>query len=149
MMLKAQKKIACAVLKCSPKKVAFDKEKLSEIKKAITKQDIKTLINDGLIKRIRSNEQSRVRARLRTIQRSKGRQRGSGTRKGSANSRLPRKKKWISKIRLQRLILKTLRNNKEISKTDYRDLYMKAKGGFFRSKRHIELYISENKMRKK
>lgn len=149
MMLKSQKRIAASILKCSPKKVAFDTEKLSEIKEAITKQDIKTLVKEGTIKRTRSNSQSRARARLRASQRSKGRQRGHGTRKGSANSRLPRKKAWIGKIRLQRSFLKTLREKNEISKTDYRDLYMKAKGGFFRSKRHMELYISEHKMRKK
>ena len=149
MMLKSQKRIAASILKCSPKKVAFDPGKLPEIKEAITKHDIKTLITEGTIKRTRSNAQSRSRARLRASQRSKGRQRGHGTRKGSANSRLPRKKAWIGKIRLQRSFLRTLREKNEISKTDYRDLYMKAKGGFFRSKRHMELYISEHKMRKK
>ena len=47
MMLKPQKRIAAQVLKCSPKKIVFDTEKLSEIKEAITKQDIKTLITDA------------------------------------------------------------------------------------------------------
>ena len=149
MMLKSQKRIAAGIFKCSPKKVAFDPEKLSEIKEAITKQDIKTLIEDGTIKRNRPNAQSRARARQRASQRRKGRQQGHGTRKGSANSRLPRKRTWIGKNRRQRSFLRALKEKNEISKNDYRDLYMKAKGGFFRSKRHMELYISEHKMRKK
>ncbi len=144
MMLKTQKKLAAVVLKCSPKKLVFDIERLSEIKEAITKQDIKALISDGAIKRVRSNEQSRSRTRVRASQRSKGRQRGHGSRKGRATARLPGKRKWIGKIRLQRDILKQLRESKSISKKIYRDLYMKAKGGFFRSKRHIELYITEH-----
>ena len=149
MMLKAQKRISAIILKCSPKKVAFDTGKLTEIKEAITKQDIKTLIQDGTIKKLRPNEQSRSRARVRAIQRSKGRQRGHGSRKGSATARLSRKTKWVNKIRLQRNILRLLREKKEITGTNYRDLYMKAKGGFFRSKRHIELYITEHKLRDK
>ncbi len=144
MILKTQKRIAATVLKCSPKKVVFDTERLSDIKEAITKQDIKSLITEGAIKRVRGNEQSRVRVRIRAAQRSRGRQRGHGSRKGSASARLSGKKKWMGKIRLQRVLLKMLRESKEITKDIYRDLYMKAKGGFFRSKRHVELYIAEH-----
>ncbi|MBS3133504.1 50S ribosomal protein L19e [Candidatus Woesearchaeota archaeon] len=148
-MLKSQKRIAAQVLKCSPKKVVFDIEKLSEIKEAITKQDIKTLISDGSIKRVRGNEQSRARARIRANQRGKGRQRGHGSRKGRATARLPKKKRWINGIRLQRDFLRKLRDDKLIPKKAYRELYMKSKGGFFRSKRHLELYISEHGLKQK
>ncbi len=144
MMLKTQKRIAADVLKCSPKKLVFDTERLSEIKEAITKQDIKALISDGAIKRVRSNEQSRSRARIRASQRAKGRQRGHGSRKGSAAARLPGKLKWIGKIRLQRDFLRQMRESQAITRQTYRDLYMKSKGGFFRSRRHIELYIREH-----
>ncbi len=144
MMLKTQKRIAAAVLNCSPKKLVFDTERLAEIKEAITKQDIKALISDGAIKRVRSNEQSRSRSRIRAIQRAKGRQRGHGSRKGSAAARLSGKRKWIGKIRLQRDFLSLMRESHAISKQTHRDLYMKAKGGFFRSRRHIELYITEH-----
>ena len=149
MMLRSQKRIAAAVLKCSPKKVKFDSEKAEEIKSSITKRDMKTLVEQGIVKKTKSNQQSRVRARLRASQKSRGRRKGHGTRKGSSNSRLPRKKAWISKIRLQRSFLRTLRAKKEISQQNYRDLYMKSKGGFFRSKRHLELYISDHNMREK
>lgn len=144
MMLKTQKRIAATVLKCSPKKLVFDTEKLQEIKEAITKQDIRALISDGSIKRVRSSEQSRSRSRIRASQRSKGRQRGHGSRKGSAAARLPGKRKWIGRIRLQRAFLRQLKESDSLSGTTYRDLYMKAKGGFFRSRRHIELYITEH-----
>ena len=145
-MLKAQKRIAAIVLKCSPQKVLFDTEKLSEIKEAITKQDIKTLISDGVIKRLKSNKQSKSRARVRATQRSKGRQRGQGSRKGKATARLSKKTRWVNRIRLQRDLLKKLRDDDSITKKIYRELYMKSKGGFFRSKRHIELYISEHSL---
>ena len=115
----------------------------------LTKQDIKTLISDGSIKRVRGNEQSRARARIRANQRGKGRQRGHGSRKGRATARLPKKKRWINGIRLQRDFLRKLRDDKLIPKKAYRELYMKSKGGFFRSKRHLELYISEHGLKQK
>ena len=148
MMLKTQKRIAASVLKCSPKKVAFNTERLSDIKEAITKQDIKTLISEGAVKKVKGNEQSRAGARARAAQRSKGRQRGQGSRKGKATARLPKKKRWIAKIRLQRKLLKMMRDDNSITKNTYRELYMKSKGGFFRSKRHLELYVSEHGFRK-
>ena len=42
-----------------------------------------------------------------------------------------------------RAFLKELRDKGIISKEDYRVLYAKVKGGFFRSKRHIKLYIAD------
>ena len=143
-----QKRLAARIFKSSPGKVSFDPEKLSEIKEAITKQDVKTLISDGIIKRVRSNQQSRVRTRLRALQRSKGRQRGPGSRKGRASARLSRKSKWIARIRLQRAFLRGLKESKSISQSAYRDLYMKSKGGFFRSRRHLELYLTERGLKK-
>lgn len=143
-----QKRIAAGILKCSPRKVTFTPEKLAEIKEAITKQDVKTLISDGLIKRVRSNRQSRSRTRLRAGQRRKGRQRGPGSRKGRASARLSGKSRWIARIRLQRVLLKELKASKSISQSAYRELYMKSKGGFFRSRRHIELYLTEREMKK-
>ena len=150
MKLKSQKKLSARVLKCSPKKVVFDTDKLAEIKKSITRQDLQTLIVEGTIKKKKTNQQSKVRARKRAVQKKKGRRKGHGSRKGTPNSRFPKKRVWMLKIRLQRSLLKSLRDKKEITKENYRDLYMKAKGGFFRSKRHLELYISDhNMMRKK
>ena len=143
-----QKRLAAGILKCSHRKVTFAPEKLTEIKEAITKQDVKTLISDGLIKRVKSNRQSRSRTRLRAGQRRKGRQRGPGSRKGRASARLSGKSRWIARIRLQRFLLKELKASKSISQSAYRDLYMKSKGGFFRSRRHIELYITEREMKK-
>ena len=149
MMLRSQKRIAAAVLKCSPKKVKFDWEKAEEIKGSITKRDMRSLVEQGVVKKLRSNQQSRARARFRAAQKSRGRRKGHGTRKGSATARLPRKKAWISKIRLQRSFLRKLREKNEVSQQNYRNLYMKTKGGFFRSRRHLELYITEHNMREK
>jgi len=42
--------------------------------------------------------------------------------------------------------LKELREKSLIDKKIYRDTYRKSKGGFFRSRRHIKIYMDENNL---
>ncbi|MBT4823715.1 50S ribosomal protein L19e [Candidatus Woesearchaeota archaeon] len=146
MKLKVQKRIAADILDCSGKKVVFDTERLKDIKEAITKADLRTLIKEKAIKKEQDKGVSRVRAKKRQIQRTKGRQRGQGKRKGTANARAPKKRIWINKVRLQRNFLKELREKKLLSTINFRMLYMKIKGGFFRSRKHLKNYTEEHKL---
>lgn len=145
--LKTQKRLAAQVLGCSKKRIRFDSNRLEEIKEAITKVDIRSLINDSAIKKMPSKGVSRGRVRKRIIQKRKGQQHGPGSIKGKKGARLPKKRAWINKIRIQRRFLKDVRNKKIISKSNYRTLYQLANGGFFRSKRHIKLYIEEHNLK--
>jgi large subunit ribosomal protein L19e len=143
MKLDTKKNLVSKIIKGSAKRAKFDPARLDEIKEAITKKDLKGLIKNGAIDIVQKDGVSRARARARQAQRKKGRQRGAGSRQGSANARLNTKLVWMNKIRLQREFLKELKDKELIDNATYRDLYMKAKGGFFRSKRHIKLYINE------
>lgn len=144
MELKIQKRLASQIMKCSPKRVVFDNSKLEEIKEAITKADIKTLVANNVIWEKPVKNTSRGRARKIREQKRKGRRKGEGRKKGKSTARSPKKDIWKTKMRNQRELLKGLRNKKLISKKDYQKLYKKAKGGFFRSKRHIKMYIEEH-----
>jgi large subunit ribosomal protein L19e len=146
MELKLQKRLAASVLKRSPKRVVFDTEQLTEIKEGITKGDIRSLIKGKAIKGKQKKGISRLSAKLRQKQRKKGRQRGAGSKKGTKNARLSKKRQWINKIRLQRIFLKKIRAGQLVTKEMYRDLYLKAKGGFFRSLRHMKMYMNEHKL---
>ncbi|MBM3204304.1 50S ribosomal protein L19e, partial [Candidatus Woesearchaeota archaeon] len=42
--------------------------------------------------------------------------------------------------------IKELKTGTLISGQTYRELYSKVKGGYFRNKRHIKLYLSEHKL---
>lgn len=143
MELKLQKRLAAQVMKCSPKKVWFDDERLEDIKEAITKVDIRSMISKGLIRIKPVNSPSKGRARHRASQRRKGRMKGQGSKKGRATARLQDRDKWKNAIRAQRDLIKYLRKKGVISKKDHRMLYMKCKGGFFRSRRHIKLFLEE------
>ena len=139
-----KKKLAAKILNVSPKKVVFSPEALDDIQKAITRSDMRGLIAVGKISKAKVNQHSRSGARKVAGQKSKGRQRGKGSRKGSKHSIVTRKEKWIALIRAQRELLKELHVKKLLSTVNYRMLYTKSKGGYFRNKRHIKLYLKEH-----
>jgi large subunit ribosomal protein L19e len=146
MKVSGQKTISARILGVGKNKVWFDKNKLSEIKEAITKADLRSLIGQRIIQKKPDQGTSRVRARKRIIQRRKGRQTGQGSRKGKRTARLGRKETWMIQVRSQRMFIKELKAKSIIEIRTYRNLYSKVKGGYFRNKRHIKLYLNENKL---
>lgn len=143
MQIKIQKRLAAQLLKASKNDIWLDSGRLDDIKEAITKADIKSLIKDKAVKSKKRVGISRHRARKRDAQKRKGRRSGPGSKKGGKYARLSKKNSWINRIRIQRSFLQNLRNKEVIDKSSYRSLYMKCKGGFFRSKRHIKVYMHE------
>ena len=146
MKLNVQKRIVADLAKVSKKRVTFDGTRLEEVKEAITKSHLKSLIKDKAIKVSPKRGISRGRARKILEQKRKGQRKGHGSRKGKKTARLPSKEIWMNKIRALKAMLKVLRDKKLIDTATYRDLYGKAKGGFFRSRRHLRLYIEEQKL---
>ena len=149
MMITNQKKMAAKILSRKEgrdvgiHRVWIDPDYLDEVTNAVQKNDIRQLIEDGVIKAKPIVGTSRSRARKIKIQKSKGRRKGPGSRKGSSNSRTPKKNRWMSRIRSQRKSLKELRSDGALNPSEYRFYYRKAKGGSYRSiadmKRNIEL----------
>ncbi len=146
MKLKTQKRLAAHVLGVSKKRAKFDPERLEDIKEAITKTDMRGLISEKAIRKISKKGTSKARTREAKKQRAKGLRKGPSTRKGTKSARVPRKGVWIKKIRNQREFLKELREKEKISKQTFVDLYKKSKGNFFRSRRHIMIYLKDHKL---
>jgi len=149
MKLTVQKRLAASVLKCSSKRVQFVSERLPDIKEAITKADIRALVSEGLISKVQEKGVSRVRAKHKAEQRKKGLQRGPGKKKGKKTSIVSRKETWMIKIRAQRNFLSELKKKSLLKGGAYKNLYRKSKGGFFRNKRHIKLYLNEHGLGRK
>ncbi|MBI4145245.1 50S ribosomal protein L19e [Candidatus Woesearchaeota archaeon] len=141
-----QKRLGADILKCSPQRVWLDPTKLDEIKGAITKFDVRRLIAQGIIIKEALYGGSKVRSRERQAQRSRGRRRGIGSRKGTAGARTPAKETWMARIRTQRDLIKRLRDHGTITPQTFHQVYRKAKGGFFRSTRHIKVYLEEQNL---
>jgi len=141
MNLRLQRRLASEILKCGEGRIWFDPTALDEISTAVTKEDIRELIESGLIKKKPVKGISRARIKKKKAQRAKGRRRGHGRRKGKATARMPRKRAWILRIRALRRRLKYLRDTGKIDSKTYRILYRKAKGGEFRSVSHLNTYL--------
>jgi large subunit ribosomal protein L19e len=136
-----QKRLAAKILKVGESKIWLDSTKIKDVEAAITRRDIKKLISQNIIKAKKSKP---------PMPRKKGRdKRGRGSKKGSMYARYPSKRRWIETIRPLRVMLKELRDTKQIDKPTYRKLYLQAKGGMFRSRSHLKIYLEQHGILKK
>jgi large subunit ribosomal protein L19e len=142
--LSAQRRLASEVLDAGKNSIWLDPDRQSDIAEAITREDIRELVDEGAIRAEKPSGNSRGRARERKKKQSYGHQKGAGTRKGKAGARQDPKEEWQTTIRAQREYLRELRDEDELTKSEYRDLYDKAGGGEFDSVADLERYIEDN-----
>lgn len=146
MNVRNQKETIAKLFKVGIYRVKFDPQKIPEIKEAITKSDLRSLVSSKAIMIKKKQGHSKSRSRKIKIQKRKGRRKGIGSRKGVKTARLSQKDLWISRIRAQRGFIKSLKKSSLITKQTYRDLYRKTKSNRFRSIRLIKLYLGESNL---
>nr|WP_200956741.1 50S ribosomal protein L19e [Thermococcus barophilus] len=142
-IMRMQRRIAAEILKCGENRIWIDPERIEDVKSAITREDIKRLIKEGVIKKKPVKGQSTYRAKIRHEQRKRGRHRGPGSRKGKKTARMGKKERWIMTIRALRKELRKLKAEKKIDVHTYRRLYIRAKGGQFKNKHQLYLFLEE------
>ncbi len=135
--LSNQRRLAAALLKCGEGRVWIDPASQDELADAVTRSDLRSAIKAGVVRKKRIPGTSRVRARRHAAEVRKGRHSGPGSRRGTPRARLPKKDRWIRRIRAQRRLLRELRATKKIPPAVYRQFYRRAKGGMFRSRAHL------------
>ena len=148
MDVSVQRRMAAEILKCGIDRVWIDPAQLDRVKMAMSKDDIRVLIKEGVIKKKQKKGISSARVKKLKEQRKKGRRRGPGSRRGAAGARTPPKERWMATIRALRKTLKQLRDSGKIDRKVYRKLYRMAKGGAFRSRSHLFLYMREHDLLK-
>jgi large subunit ribosomal protein L19e len=139
--LRNQKRLAADIMGCGEERVWLDPESQEDVAEAITREDVRGLIEDGIVREKRKKGVSRGRARERDEKRKYGHQKGPGTRKGKKGARSDPKEEWKSGIRALRKELRRMKCEDEIDASEYRDLYAKAKGGEFDSVRYLKNYV--------
>ena len=139
-MASIQKKLAAKIMKTGISRVWLDPEKMKDIEKAITKWDVRKLI--------KKNDIKIVPKKIKVKSAVKKRKRGPGSREGKKYAIVPRKRRWISTVRPQRRMLKELKTSGQMNRAAYRRLYNLVKGGMFRSRAHLKLYLEQNKLLK-
>jgi large subunit ribosomal protein L19e len=135
MNLSIQKRLAAEILGCGVNRVRLDPERLEEIGDAITRSDVKRLIDEGAIYRAPETGHTWQRVKER---------RGAGRRKGAKYSVLSRKERWITRVRAQRRYLSRIRGEGLLKEGVYRHLYLMVKAGRFKSVAELRNYLIEN-----
>src|SRR3989344_6116034 len=130
MNLGKKKALAAKTLKVGKNRIVFNVEALPEIKQAITKQDIISLKQDGMI------TIKPVKGR-KTVVRRKTR-RGPGKIKKTVNKR---KREYVMITRKLRGYVKQLREIKSIDRETYKDLRKKIKMRIFKSQAALKDYL--------
>lgn len=141
MNLTNQRRMAAELLDCGANRVWIDPNRLEDVADAITRNDIRVMINAGAIKAAQKKGISSGRRKYLAGQKKKGRQRGPGSRKGAKGARTPKKRQWIRRIRPIRIRLKELRQEGVLDPATYRRYYRQAKGGMFKSKAHLDTQL--------
>ncbi len=140
-----QKRLAAEVMDIGVHRVWLDPDASKDISAALTRQDIRKLIEEGKVDKRDIKGVSRGRARKLDETRAYGHRKGHGSRSGAKGARRPKKEQWMKKIRALRKQLKELRDNTTIDASTYRRFYAKAKGGEYRSRAHLNVHIQQLK----
>lgn len=139
--LRNQKRLASSVMSVGKSRVRIDPDRIDEVAGAVTRADVRKLVSGGVITAVQKQGVSRGRGRKIAAQKAKGRRTGPGSRKGAKGARTPRKEQWMNRIRALRNELSVLREKGAISPSVYRDYYVRAKGGQFRSRAHLRSHM--------
>ena len=131
MNLANKKELAKKVLGVGKNRIIFSTEGLSEIKEAITKQDIQSLYDEGII-RIKPIK-GRKKVEKRTTRRGPGKIRKTIKR---------RKQVYVKITRKLRAHLQSQKNQGKLEHAQYKDLRKKIKMRFFRSKAHLQEHLA-------
>lgn len=139
--LRNQKRLAADILKCGASRVRIDPDRIEEVAGAVTRTDVRKLIDGDVIVKVQKTGVSRGRGRKLAAQKAKGRRSGPGSRKGAKNARTSRKTAWVNRIRALRSTLRDLREKGAIDASTYRAYYVRSKGGQFRSRAHLVAHM--------
>lgn len=145
--LKSQRRMAAEILDIGKNRVWMDPNAIKDIEMAVTKQDIRNLIEDRKIWKNPPKTPSRHRARERSEKKREGRKRGLGSRKGTKKAR--KGEQWLERIRSLRKLLKKLRDQEIITSKTYQRLRGLAKAGNFSRKRDLKRYINDQELNQK
>ena len=140
MSIKLSRRIAAELLDRGISKVRIKPDRIEDAKKAITREDVRTLISTGAVYALKPKHNMSLYSKALREKRNKGRARGPGRRKGSAKAR--RAVDYKKKIRGQRRVLATLKKEKMIDNIAFKRYYRLVKGGNFQTKASLLSHLT-------
>ncbi|MEM4332284.1 MAG: 50S ribosomal protein L19e [Candidatus Micrarchaeia archaeon] len=143
MSIRTVRRMAAGILKRGESAIWINPERISDAASALTRDDVRALIMQGVISARPARGTSRARGRMNDELRRKGRKK-EGSRKGHKKSL--QKKIWTQHTRAQREMLRQLKP--ALKPGAYRSIYLKIKGGMFKSRAQLSHYIKDNNLMK-
>ena len=134
MNLKKKKKLIARTLGVGVKRIRLNSEMSGEVKEAITRQDIRELKKEKVIK-VKEKKGKKKKRKRKTKRR-------AGSRKKSVKRR---KENYVKLTRKLRSYLKRLKNSGELSREEYYNLRKKIRARTFRSFVNLKEVIRKEK----
>lgn len=128
-------------MKVGNNRVWLDPKHIKDLEAAITKADVRRMILKGWVKA--------KKEKIHMPREAGKKKRGQGSRKGAKYSIVSRKRRWITKVRPMRRMLQEMKAKNEIDNVTFKKLYSLIKGGMFRSRSHLRLYMEQNNLLKR
>ncbi|BCS90628.1 MAG: 50S ribosomal protein L19e [Candidatus Micrarchaeota archaeon] len=135
MELSKAKEIAASLLNRGVSAVRIKDEAKERVAQALTREDIRAIIKDGLIYAKPEKKNISMHGKIRRIKRNKGRSRGYGRRNGTRSARS--ENRYIKRIRAQRRLLKKLKEDSVIDNNQFKFYYRLVRGNIFDSKSNL------------
>src|SRR4030065_1149325 len=97
--LSSQRRLASQILKVGQNRVWIDPERTDDVEGAITREEVRKLIHEKIIKA--SPEKGVSRSRAKTVNEKKrvGRRKGPGSYTGRGYTTVSKKEAWMAKVR--------------------------------------------------
>lgn len=134
MNLEKKKDLAVRTLNVGRERIVFNINRLSEIKEAITKQDIRDLVKEKAI------VVKEIKGRRKIVKRRTRRRMGS-IKKKIGN----KKQEYVKLVRRLRKYLAEMRKQNKVSDENYRELRKEIRSGVHLTKNHLKEKILELK----
>lgn len=147
--LSNQRRLAAQIMKVGQNRVWIDPERMDDVEAAITREEVRKLVHEKVIKALPEKGVSRARAKIIQGKKKKGRRKGAGSRTGTGYAKISKKEAWMSKIRSLRKRLRELKATRVITETTYRKLYSAAGSGRFESVADLERYLKAHDLWRK
>lgn len=144
--IRKKRELIARILGVGVNRVRFEPDKLDDVADSITRENMRTLINNGTIWTIKPKGTSTARAKAKLAVRRK-RGTSTGSKKGKKSARTGKKQVYVKKIRAMRYHLKVLKDRNDITRGIYWNLYRKVNGGQVRSLAHLRELVTKSQSR--
>jgi len=142
MSIRFAKRIASDIMGRGESSIRIKPSAIEDAKKAITRDDIRKLIQNGSIFAVKAKHNLSMNSKILRKKRAAGRRRGVGRRKGTRKARGGIT--WEKRVRAQRMLLKELKKEGKIDTKSFSRFYSLIKGNMFPDKASLILHIRDS-----